>query len=525
MKNVRIGSIATFINGLAFKPTDWSLDGRKIIRIQNLTDLSKPFNRTKKVVPEKYIVRKGDVLVSWSATIDVFLWEGEECVLNQHIFKVEFDSKKVHKDYFIYALKKTINDLQKYAHGSTMKHVVKSDFENHKIPLPPIDNQIKIAFILNKVENIRKLRKENILLIEEYLKSIFHHLFDTPVTNKKKFDIVLIEDISTEIKDGPHISPDYVDNGIPILSTRNIRPGRLLLNDVKYVSKETYSELIKRFRPQKGDVIITKGGTTGYAKSVDFDFDFCIWVHLAIVRLKPIVNPIYFEHAINSHYGYFQSQKYTSGVANKDLGLKKIAKIKMLLPPLELQNHFTKIVENSEILRSNFERDISVIEKLSASLIDQAFRGDLYLESVDLFLEEYYSVTDNERTDESYLEKATNGEAVEFTAKKPIEKNAETHDEDFIEDINILLDNFLLERKEGFLFCEFTNLLRDKDISFEFEDLRNIIFQKLDQKKVVQYYSSDYLMKNYFKTENSLYQHDFSGTDGNMWLAANTEDR
>jgi type I restriction enzyme S subunit len=90
MKSVRVslGEVADFINGVAFKPDDWGDEGQRIIRIQNLTDASKPYNRTTRVVPEKYHVHPGDLLVSWSATLGVFVWDEPDVgLLNQHIFR------------------------------------------------------------------------------------------------------------------------------------------------------------------------------------------------------------------------------------------------------------------------------------------------------------------------------------------------------------------------------------------------------------------------------------------------------
>ena len=87
MNDVRaIGEVAGFVNGCAFKPSDWGQEGKPIIRIQNLTDGDKPYNRTTRVVDEKYHISKGDLLVSWSATLGVFVWDGEDGLLNQHIF-------------------------------------------------------------------------------------------------------------------------------------------------------------------------------------------------------------------------------------------------------------------------------------------------------------------------------------------------------------------------------------------------------------------------------------------------------
>jgi type I restriction enzyme S subunit len=138
-----------------------------------------------------------------------------------------------------------------------------------------------------------------------------------------------------------------------------------------------YRELTKRFKPQRNDVLVTKGGTTGFAKVVDFDFPFCIWVHIAAIRPSKKIIPIYLEHYINSDYGYYQTQKNTKGAANRDLGLKKIAKIEIPLPPLELQNQFAQIIEKTEALKTQYYQSLQELENLYGSLSQKAFRGEL----------------------------------------------------------------------------------------------------------------------------------------------------
>ena len=91
MKNniKHLGDIADFINGVVFKPSDWKDTGRRIIRIQNLTDSSKPYNRTEKDIKSGNLVSQGDLLVSWSATLGVYEWDQPDiAAVNQHIFKV-----------------------------------------------------------------------------------------------------------------------------------------------------------------------------------------------------------------------------------------------------------------------------------------------------------------------------------------------------------------------------------------------------------------------------------------------------
>ena len=151
---VALGEVAEYINGFPFKPTDWGKDGMPIIRIQNLTNTSSGINKTlKNDVPEKHQVENGDLLISWSATIGFYIWNGGNSYLNQHIFKVVPNNRILKK--FLYFLKDNIiAQINKFVHGGTMTHIVKSDFCNIKIPLPSLDVQQQIVDELNGYQQI-----------------------------------------------------------------------------------------------------------------------------------------------------------------------------------------------------------------------------------------------------------------------------------------------------------------------------------------------------------------------------------
>jgi hypothetical protein len=147
-----IGETRKYINGLAFKPKDWGDEGMPIIRIQNLTNPTKPLNRTTRQVDPIYVVNPGDILVSWSATLDVFIWNREPSLLNQHIFKVVPDVTVVTKKFLFYTLKKAIAEMIKseHLHGSTMKHINRGPFLAHKIEVPTLAQQVEIVAELEK---------------------------------------------------------------------------------------------------------------------------------------------------------------------------------------------------------------------------------------------------------------------------------------------------------------------------------------------------------------------------------------
>lgn len=148
----RMGDIATYVNGYAFKPQDWSFEGVPIIRIQNLNDASADFNRFAGEIDEKYLVHNGDVLVSWATHLEAYLWNGGDAWLNQHIFKVVFDKRKVNKVFFIFAANYALKEAFKKAHGfkATMEHIKRGDFEDAIVMMPDLFQQEEFATLVRQ---------------------------------------------------------------------------------------------------------------------------------------------------------------------------------------------------------------------------------------------------------------------------------------------------------------------------------------------------------------------------------------
>lgn len=158
-----MNKLAQYINGMAFKPSEWKEDGIPIVRIENLNDLNAPFNYYGGQVDEKYILKNEDILLSWSASLGVYLWNRGKAVLNQHIFKV-IPRKDISKYYLFWSLHRAIENLSRFTHGSTMKHFQKGELERTKLALPHFPEQQKIAEILTtadrKIELLNRKKKQ-----------------------------------------------------------------------------------------------------------------------------------------------------------------------------------------------------------------------------------------------------------------------------------------------------------------------------------------------------------------------------
>ena len=154
-----IGKLCKLINGRAFKPTDWVDTGMPIVRIQNLRDPSKPMNKFDGEVKDKFLIDSGDVLLSWSGTpgtsFGCFIWDRGRAILNQHIFRVEYDSSRIERDFFVHAMNSRLDEMIDRAHGGVgLRHITKSELNKIKLPVPPLDEQRRFTKIVETAHTV-----------------------------------------------------------------------------------------------------------------------------------------------------------------------------------------------------------------------------------------------------------------------------------------------------------------------------------------------------------------------------------
>ena len=164
--------LGQFINGYAFKPEQWGFIGKRIIRIQDLTGSNDNPNYYDGDIDIKYHINNGDILVSWAATLDTFIWNKGEGLLNQHIFKAIHNEKRISYKFFYWLLKETMENMNNdNKHGIVMQHVTLDVFNNFKVPLPNKYEQQQIAFFLDtQCAHIDFVIEKTRAAIEEYKK-------------------------------------------------------------------------------------------------------------------------------------------------------------------------------------------------------------------------------------------------------------------------------------------------------------------------------------------------------------------
>ena len=382
---VQLGDVAGFINGVAFKPADWEESGRRILRIQNLTDPTKPFNRTNRAVAKKYEVAPGDLLVSWSATLGVFVWEGPDTALvNQHIFRVEPDAGRIDPNYLRHMLADALVEMERHLHGATMKHVNRGEFLATTIPLPPLDEQKRIAGILDAAEALRAKRREALAQLDTLLQSTFLDMFGDPVTNPMGWEVKPLNELLGEKStNGAYYPKDaYSSVGTRMVHMANAFYGVVNPNEVKRVDAPLAD--IEKYGLLPTDILVSRRSLNykGSAKPCLIpETDEPLIFESSLIRVRPdrerVLTIYLFHYLLNDRartkYVFpLVTRSTISGISQSNL-----MKVKVVLPPLDLQHRFAAIVESIEHQKASQRAHLAELDTLFASLQSRAFRGDL----------------------------------------------------------------------------------------------------------------------------------------------------
>lgn len=378
MEYKKLGDIATYINGYPFKPEDRGECGLPIIRIQDLTGNTYDLGYYDGKYPERIEINNGDILISWSASLGVYVWNRGKALLNQHIFKVVFDKVEINKRYFVYAVQFKLKEMEAKTHGATMKHIVKKDFDSTLIPYPSLKEQSRIAEIIDSIAKSINMRQKQLQKLNDLVRARFVEMFGTLHNNENGFDVVTIEDVCSLIKDGTHQTPQYTDDketGYKFLSSKDVMSQKIDWTDIKYIPAELHEKLYATIKPQRNDILMSKNGVNyGVAAVNDTDEVFDIYVSLALLRPKELIAPVFFRCAINNPETKKQFDSSIKGIGVPNLHLGEIKKTKIFLPPMELQKEFVSFVEQTDKSKAAVQKALDETQLLFDSLMQKYFQ-------------------------------------------------------------------------------------------------------------------------------------------------------
>ena len=365
----RLGDIATYVNGYAFKPSDWSDTGLPIIRIQDLTGNSYQANRYNGKYDKRYEVNSGDILISWSASLGVYIWAGEKAVLNQHIFKVVFDKTEVNRSFFVHQVQNILENAASQAHGATMKHLTKPVFDALPFRLPSMGEQQHIAAVLDKLASLISLRKQQLAKLDELVKARFvemfgdlkHNSMGWPIYSFNDFariDTTMIHDFE-EYGDYPHIGIDSIEkdsgnlNGYRTVKEDGVISGKYLFTPEHII----YSKI----RPNLNKVALPN--FTGVCSADAYP----------ILPKREVCNRIFLAYTLRSPVFLDYILAFSNRTNLPKVNKQQIEGFCCPIPEIRLQKQFASFFSEVTQQKLTIQQSLDKLDVLKKSLMQEYF--------------------------------------------------------------------------------------------------------------------------------------------------------
>ncbi|ACM63707.1 restriction endonuclease subunit S [Campylobacter lari] len=345
---------------------------------------------------DKYIFDEELVLIGedgakWGAFENsAFIASGKYWV-NNHAHILKPNNEILINKFLVYFL--NYSNLEKYITGATVKKLNQQKLKQIEILLPPLKEQERIVGILDEsfanIDESIKILEQDLLNLDELMQSALQKTFN-PLKDNAKENYQLPQDWEWKslgeicfITDGTHKTPNYIETGIPFLSVKNISKGFFDLSDIKYISLEEHNKLIKRAKPEFGDILICRIGTLGKAIKISLEFEFSIFVSLGLLKPKVKIISDYLVYFLNSYFieGWINNNKVGGGTHTAKLNLNILEKCPIALPSLKEQEQIASYLDefslNIKDLKQNYQAQIKNLQELKKSLLDKAFKGKL----------------------------------------------------------------------------------------------------------------------------------------------------
>ena len=353
MHQKRLGDIASYVNGYAFKPEQRGKVGLPIIRIQDLTGNVYDLGFYDGDYPKKVEINDGDVLISWSASLGVYEWNRGKALLNQHIFKVVFDKLTVDKKFFMYAVQCKLKEMESKTHGATMKHITKKDFDNTVIPFPTIVEQERISNTLNKLHTIIDSKKFQLEKLDSLIKARFVEMFGDKDFEKKPF-----KDVCEELFAGGDVKRDRT-----VKDADSNHPYPVFTNGEKDGGLYGYTDVVRVTKPS---ITISGRGTIGFCLVRAEPFYPAIRLIVAIPK-ENLVTPSYLKYFIDS-------KDYSGhGASIPQLTIPMIKDEPVPIPPIKIQKEFESIVAQVDKSKFAVQKSLEKTQLLFDSLMQEYF--------------------------------------------------------------------------------------------------------------------------------------------------------
>ncbi len=369
-----LGECATLVNGRAYKQEELLESGTPVLRIQNLNGGDKWYYSDLSLSQNKYC-DKGDLLFAWSASFGPFLWSGPRVIYHYHIWKV-LPGRLLDKCFLYYLLGFLTDRVKSESHGASMLHMTKARMEALEIPLPPLEEQRRIAAILDKANQLRQLSQENVDSLGDLARKVFSDMFGDPVDNERGWNSGCIGDYVAHFETGKSLGSGDgdVSDSLRIIRVSAVSSGIFKPEQSKpapkgYVPRDNHFV-------QAGDLLFCRANTAMLIGEVAY-----VGQGVRDLLLSDKIWRFCWPNTSESHALYVQQlfrhpsvrreiRRRATGTSGSMLNISQssVLEIPIILPPADLQSKYQAIAAECRRLFLQNTRQAISLRLLSRSL-------------------------------------------------------------------------------------------------------------------------------------------------------------
>jgi len=371
----------------------------KYVKIEDMSAAGKYIETTKHHLTREgldsastWLVPEGSLLLSMYASYGKAAITRKTMATNQAILGI-IPSDSVNLDYLFYASSRLRPYFESVVLETTQANLNKSIVENTPILVPPLTEQRRIAEILSTVDTHLRQSKDIVNCIKRLRAGTFQDLLlggvggeetcytKVPMIPKKwelptQWNLEFLEDVTELITDGTHQTPNYTDSGVAFLRAENIKNNQIDWDKVNSVSQSEYEKIVSGKVPNQGDVLLSKNGTIGRTRVVDWDQQFAYYVSLCLIRPRPaLINSRYLAEVLSSEICLQQAKIRSKKATVSNLHLEEIRKLSIPIPPLETQERIVHIIKIIDELLSFETEYLETVEELKCGLMQDLLTG------------------------------------------------------------------------------------------------------------------------------------------------------
>jgi len=327
-------------------------------------------------------LKPGDILIARMpdpiGRACVFPGDAKPCVTVVDICILRPDHDIVDTNWLVHRINSSdfIYHIQKWVTGTTRQRISRSNLSTLAFSLPPLEEQKRIAAILDKADAIRRKRQQAIKHADDFLRATFLDMFGDPVTNPKGWEVKPLSKLC-DVRDGTHDSPKYVANGYPLVTSKNLKNGFIDFSDVNLITEEDFIKINKRSAVDYGDIIMPMIGTIGNPVLVETHDKFAI-KNVALIKFKDAdINNHYVLHLLKSHYFEWAIKDINRGGTQQFIALTDIRNLPIPVPSKAMMNEFDQFIDKFQSLGNRHDLMKVDSSKLFNSLTQRAFRGEV----------------------------------------------------------------------------------------------------------------------------------------------------